>query len=325
MSDPLVSILIPCHNAARWLRATLESALAQTWPRTEIIVVNDGSTDDSAAIAREFVSRGVRVIDQPNSGPGAALNRALRESTGDFVKFLDADDLISPDSVAIQVATLRTSGSREIAVGEWARFRDDPSEARFEPQQSRGWHDGTPVDWIVETWDDGEPMYQNAMFLIPRLLLDAAGGWDESLTLINDHEFYTRLVLVSDGVRFTPGARLFYRSGIAGSISKRKNRAACESAKRSVLLSAEHLLKVEDSPRTRRAAARMIRSIVYSFYPAHADLADELEREVARLGGTDLKPQGGVAFRTIAAVAGWRAALRMRSWLQPVLHQSSKR
>ncbi|HUG10849.1 MAG TPA: glycosyltransferase family A protein [Opitutaceae bacterium] len=315
MSEPLVSILIPCHNAARWLGATLESALAQTWPRTEIIVVNDGSTDDSAAIARGFASRDVRVIDQPNSGPGAALNRGLRESTGDYVKFLDADDLISSNSIAIQLAALRASGPREIAVGEWARFRDDPSEACFEPRA--GWHDGAPVDWIVETWEDGEPMYQNAMFLIPRALLDAAGGWDESLTLINDHEFYTRLVLASDGVRFTPGARLFYRSGIAGSISKRTSRAACESAKRSVLLSAGHLLKAEDSPRTRRAAARMIRNIVYSFYPAHTDLADELEREVARLGGTDLKPQGGVAFRAIASVAGWRTALRMRRRLQP--------
>jgi glycosyltransferase involved in cell wall biosynthesis len=117
MSDPLVSILIPCHNAARWLAATLESALAQTWPRTEIILVNDGSTDDSAAIARGFASRGVRVIDQPNSGPGAALNRALRESTGEFVKFLDADDLISSDAVALQVAALGASESREVAVG----------------------------------------------------------------------------------------------------------------------------------------------------------------------------------------------------------------
>lgn len=321
MSDPLVSILIPCHNASRWLAATLESALAQTWTRLEIVVVNDGSTDNSGAIARGFAERGVRTIDQPNAGPGAALNRALRESAGDFVKFLDADDLISPDSIAIQVVALRTPRTREIAVGEWARFRDDPAEARFVPRA--GWRDGAPVEWIVETWDDGEPMYQNAMFLIPRALIEAAGGWNESLTLINDHEFHTRLVLASAGVRFTPGARLYYRSGIAGSVSKRTGRAACESAKRAVLLSAGHLLRAEDSPRTRRAAARMIRNIVYGFYPAHADLASELEREVARLGGTDLKPQGGAAFRALASVAGWRFALRMRRWIQPALHRNA--
>ncbi|HEY5552672.1 MAG TPA: hypothetical protein VIK52_12335, partial [Opitutaceae bacterium] len=167
------------------------------------------------------------------------------------------------------------------------------------------------------TWDYGEPMYQNAMFLIPRALIDSIGGWDESLTLINDHEFYTRLVLASGGVRFAPGARLYYRSGIEGSISKRTGRAACDSAKRAVLLSAGHLLEAEDSPRTRRAAARMIRNVVYSFYPEHADLAAELEHEVQRLGGTDLKPQGGAAFRALASITGWRAALRMRRLLQP--------
>jgi glycosyltransferase involved in cell wall biosynthesis len=323
MSDPLVSILIPCHNAERWLAATLESALAQTWPRIEVVVVNDGSTDDSGAIARRFADRGVRLIDQSNSGQCAAQNRALRESTGDFVKFLDADDVISQESVAIQVAALRTPRTREIAVGEWARFRDDPAEANFVPRA--GWHDGTPVDWIVDTWDDGEPMYQNAMFLIPRVLIESVGGWNERLTLINDHEFYTRVVLASAGVRFTPGAKLFYRSGIAGSVSRGTGRAACDSAKRAVLLSAGHLLRAEDSPRTRRAAARMIRNIVYSFYPAHSDLAAELEREVARLGGTDLKPQGGAAFRAIASIAGWRAALRMRRWLEPALHPGSSR
>lgn len=317
MSEPLVSILIPCYNAEPWLKATLESALAQTWRRTEIVVVNDGSTDGSGAIARGFKDRGVRLIDQSNAGPGAALNRALRESTGEFVKFLDADDLISPGAVAIQVASLRDTEAGSIAVGEWARFRSDPSEARFEARE--GWHDGAPVDWIVETWEDGEPMYQNAMFLVPRALLDSAGGWNESLSLINDHEFYTRLILASSGVKFTPGARVYYRSWIEGSVSRRTSRTACDSAKRAVLLSAGHLLRAEDSPRTRRAAARMIRNIIYSFYPDHADLATEMEREVERLGGTDIKPQGGAAFRALAMVAGWRAALRLRHSLQPVL------
>lgn len=322
MNGPRVSILIPCYNAAAWLGATLESATEQTWPDKEIIVVNDGSTDDSGVIARRFTDRGVRVIDQSNAGPGAALNRAIAEATGDYVKFLDADDLLSPDSVSIQLAALLKAGPRVLAVGEWARFRSDPSEARFVPRA--GWNDGAPVDWIVGTWDDAEPMYQNAMFLIPRAVLASAGGWNESLTLINDHEFYTRLVLASGGVRFTPGAKVYYRSGISGSLSRRKNRKACDSAKRAVLLSADHLLRAEDSPRTRRAAARMIRNITYSFYPAFSELSAELEREVERLGGTDLMPQGGAGFRALSRIVGWRTALEWRERLRPQLHPESR-
>ena len=75
MSSPLVSVIIPCHNAARWLGATLDSALAQTWPHREIIVVNDGSRDESLAVAESFTNRGVTVIDQPNRGASAARNR----------------------------------------------------------------------------------------------------------------------------------------------------------------------------------------------------------------------------------------------------------
>jgi glycosyltransferase involved in cell wall biosynthesis len=76
--SPLVSILIPCSNAAPWLAATLASALAQTHPRTEIIIVDDGSSDHSLAIARTFEPHGVRVVTQPNAGASAARNHARR-------------------------------------------------------------------------------------------------------------------------------------------------------------------------------------------------------------------------------------------------------
>ncbi|HET7537953.1 MAG TPA: glycosyltransferase, partial [Candidatus Didemnitutus sp.] len=104
--SPLVSIIIPCYNAERWLAATLESALAQTWSAKEIIFVNDGSTDRSLALARSFESRSVRVIDQPNRGASAARNAGLRAAQGELFQFLDADDLLSRGKVAAQVALL---------------------------------------------------------------------------------------------------------------------------------------------------------------------------------------------------------------------------
>src|SRR5689334_12629004 len=92
---PRVSILVPCYNAARWLPATLASALAQTESSIEVIVVDDGSTDESLAVARSYESRGVRVFSQRNAGASAARNRAMREARGEFLQFLDADDLLS--------------------------------------------------------------------------------------------------------------------------------------------------------------------------------------------------------------------------------------
>ncbi|HND63118.1 MAG TPA: glycosyltransferase family A protein, partial [Opitutaceae bacterium] len=116
---PLVSILIPCHNAARWLRPTLESALAQDWDQCEIIVVDDGSTDGSTALALEFVPRGVRVIAQTNQGASAARNHAIREARGDYFQFLDADDLLSPGKIRAQLALLALRPPGSVATCGW--------------------------------------------------------------------------------------------------------------------------------------------------------------------------------------------------------------
>ena len=105
---PLVSILIPAYNAAEYIAATLESAVAQTWPHREIIVVNDGSRDRTLEIARSFEPRGVTVVTQSNQGAAAARNAALKASRGDYIQWLDADDLLAPEKIARQIAALGT-------------------------------------------------------------------------------------------------------------------------------------------------------------------------------------------------------------------------
>lgn len=309
--SPLVSILIPCFNAARWLREALESALRQTWPRCEIIVVDDGSTDASAAIAAEFEGRGVRLIRQPNAGQSAACNQALRHARGEWVKFFDSDDLLSPDMIERQVRSL-SGQPTAVAYGEWARFTDNPGAAQFISRP--GWHSAPPVDWLVELWADGQPMMQCGQFLLPRRLLDQTGGWDERLSLINDFEFFARVALASSQIVFTPGARLYYRSGLSGSLSRSTQRAAWESAARSATLGTDYLLAAEDSPRTRAAAASYLQELVFSMYPHCRDLVRSLERRVAELGGCARPPQGGRGFQLARRIVGWKAARHLQVW-----------
>lgn len=100
-----VSVVIPCYNGSKFLRETLESALAQTHPPLEVIVVDDGSTDDSAAIAESF-DPPVRVIRQENQGESVARNRGMDEARGDWIAFLDADDLWKPEKLAKQLSVI---------------------------------------------------------------------------------------------------------------------------------------------------------------------------------------------------------------------------
>ena len=104
---PLVSILITAYNAEDTIADTLESAVAQTWPRKEIIVVDDGSTDRTAEVARRF--KEVTLVSTENHGLSGAQNNAFPLSQGDYIQYLDADDLLVPDKIERQLAALANS------------------------------------------------------------------------------------------------------------------------------------------------------------------------------------------------------------------------
>jgi hypothetical protein len=150
------------------------------------------------------------------------------------------------------------------------------------------------------------------MFLIPRALLAEVGGWDRRLSLIDDFEFIARVLAISAGVRFAPSARLYYRSGLPGSLSGRTSRPAVESAFLSSMLATQHLLDAEDSPRTRRACANILQNFEYTYYPEHADLRARMRARVAELGGADLAPGGPPGFQKLSRAIGWRAARRVQ-------------
>src|SRR6267378_3350936 len=120
---PLVSILIPAYNAEHWIAYTLQSAVEQTWPHKEIIVVDDGSTDRTAEVARRFASKNVKVVSTENQGLSAAVNYAYRLCQGDYIQELDADDILAPDKIERQLAALRETDSKRILLsGPWAYF-----------------------------------------------------------------------------------------------------------------------------------------------------------------------------------------------------------
>jgi len=311
MSEPLVSIVIPCHNSAAWLPETLESALAQTWTRREIILVDDGSTDDSAAIARRYEARGVRVIAQTNAGAAAARNRGLAEANGDFLQFLDADDLLAPDKIEHQVRLLAARGPDQLATCRWGRFSGDPADARFAPDAL--WRDLSPVDWIVTAFERNL-MMATATWLVPRRLADAAGRWDTThrINPIDDMDYFDRVRAASAGVAFCAETCTYYRSAVAGSLSGIRSPEAWRAILDTLVRSTDLLRRLEDSPRTRHAAATVFQRFVYEIFPAHPEMAAEASRRAAALGGSRLQPEGGSFFRLAARLLGWRTARRLQ-------------
>src|ERR1043166_6063605 len=170
--EPLVSILIPAYNAEEWISDTINSALDQTWPRKEIIVVDDGSQDQTLSIAQQFASKEVIVVTQSNEGAARARNRALQLSRGDFIQWLDADDLLAPDKIAKQLEGFAVSGDRRtLLCSSYGQFLYQPSRSEFVATSL--WTDLSPVEWLRRKMEQNIYM-QTGTWLVSRELSEAA-------------------------------------------------------------------------------------------------------------------------------------------------------
>jgi len=302
-----VSILIPCRNAATTLRETLESALAQEGVEKEIIVVDDGSSDGSLETAKRYEAQGVRVIEGPRINASAARNRALEASSGEYIQYLDADDLLGANKIRLQIEVLEKHPDC-VATARWGRFTQTPEDVVFANDDQL--HDWTPVDWLVFHCGQHQMMHP-AAWLLPRGVAEQAGLWDERLTLNDDGEYFARVVAKSAGLRCPCGAESFYRTVEAPTLSKTRGDEAFRSLWLSLDLTGGTLLSLDRSRETERAVADMWQRFCYEVYPAAPEARAKARSMVAELGGSSLEPDFGPKARLVARFFGWRLALRL--------------
>ena len=312
MTPPLVSVIIPAYNAEKWIAQSVASAIRQTWKNIEIIVVDDGSSDGTAEIASSTRDVRVTLVSQKNAGAAAARNRGLREARGDFIQYLDADDLLGEDKLELQLNALNTSPLRSIASCPWLRFVHDQAAAELHPEPV--WAVPNPIDWLVGSLDGGG-MMQPGAWLTPRAVADTAGPWNESLTLHDDGEYFTRVLLASSRNVFVPEARVYYRD-VEDSLSRRRSRTAVESAFAVCKARASHLLAVKDTPEVRRALATQYAQFAYENALSAPDLVNEALAAIAELGASPNHSIGGGLFGLLDRIVGFPAAIHLRQSLR---------
>ncbi len=193
---PAVSVVVPAYNQARWLRDTLQSVASQTCNDWECIVVNDGSTDDTPAIARAFVERDprFRLVNQPNGGVSAARNRGLEEARGEFVMFLDGDDLLLPLRLEHDMARMR-SGDHDLGISAirvaWLRDENHPLNGRIWSAPG-GMTDA--FETFLRRWEV-EFVLPPLAFTVRRSFLMKTGvRWDTSLYSHEDWDFWLQVL-----------------------------------------------------------------------------------------------------------------------------------
>ncbi len=312
--EALVSILIPAYNAEKTIEYTIRSALAQTWPNKEIIVINDGSTDRTLSIAQRFASKNTVVVSSENQGQSAAVNLGYRIAQGAYIQELDSDDLMAPAKIERQLRALRPDDSKRIVLSSpWAQFYYRTHNARF--VRDSLWADLSPAEWLLRKMSQNLYM-QNATWLVSRELAEAAGPWDERLYYDQDGEYFARVLLASVGTRFVPETGIYYRASTTNRVSyignsNRKKDALFLSMK----LQIQYLRSLEDSPRVRDACLTYIRNWYLSFYPERPEIIAELQQIAADLQGSLSEPSLRWKFAWIRPVFGWK----MAKWAQVAL------
>jgi len=312
--NPLVSVCIPAYNAEKYIAKAIDSILTQTYENIEIIVCNDGSTDRTAAILESYALKGVKVVHQQvGYSASRARNIAYKHSKGNYIKFFDADDVLSPEFIELQIRKI-AGKDNAIVSSEWGRFyQDDISTFRHNPETV--WKDMKPIDWIVESMKNGPNMMQPGIFLIPKRIVDQSGLWNETLSPIDDFEFFVRSFLIADDILFAKNAIMYYRSGITNSLSGKKTRLAMESMFFFTELSVNNLLTFENTDRVRKVCADCFQLRCYNFYPLHMDLYRKSNDWVNKLGGSTYRFPAGGYTKVICNLIGWKFTTKLKLFI----------
>lgn len=213
--NPLISIIIPTFNRAHYICETLKSIIAQTYTNWECIIVDDGSSDDSLLVINSFVEKDVRfrLINRRsdrNKGASTCRNIGIENSKGEFIQFLDSDDLMSENKLEQQILSIPDFNENIICTCKWSRFIKIPNDSvNFEALDSYSDFDDIPN--FLEALATSKGYFPIHAYLIKKSIINKTGLWNEYLSINDDSEFLIRLFCNTDKIYFAPNAIAYYR------------------------------------------------------------------------------------------------------------------
>ena len=321
---PSVSILIPCFNAAPYLAQTLQSAIAQVGlGTTEILLWDDGSTDDSVAIARQFEPH-VKVLgDGVNRGGNVARNRLLEAATGDWLQYLDADDVLLPGKIATQLQAAIETGA-DLVYAPPLVMSDGEIDAYLGDDKLGSQTDTTSpqVDSTADVWVDyiRWGVFQTTSMLVRHSAIVEVGGWKKDQPRCQEHELLLRLLCAGKRFARIENQQTLYRV-VDGTSVSRRNTAATTTMRMELTTTAEQHLRgaaAMTGPRLSALAAARLEA-ARSLYRHDRQAATLLANRVGRSGILRAAPSDALpkAYRFMAASLGFPFA----EWVARVRRQ----
>ena len=313
-----VSILIPCYNAERWIAQCIESALAQSWPDKEVIVVDDGSRDGSVDIIRGYEGR-IRWETGPNRGGNPTRNRLLELSKGDWIQYLDADDYLLPDKVAGQMEFLRSCPETDILYGLVTKEDWTDQGVNLVLQEI-----AEPRDpWVLLfRWylpQTGGPLWR-------RTALVDVGGWKVDQPCCQEHELYLRLLMAGKRFTYCPLNGAIYRIWSSHTVCHR-DKPQVRQRRLEITRRGEYHLKSQGELSTlRRDAINQARfqmaRLAWQHDPIEANsIVGEIRKTDPGFHPAGNQPGGHhppLSYRILWRLFGFRAAESVGAWVRRV-------
>ena len=302
---PLVTIGIPCYNSARWLTAAIQSAIAQTHTACEIIVVDDGSTDDSPAVAQSFGPK-VRLIAGEHRGANHARNLVLANASGEWIQYLDADDYLEPTKILRQLSESGFGAAADVIYSPVLIETTSSANTARETSETQPEHD-LFSQWLA--WR----IPQTGGCLWRREALARIGGWKEAQPCCQEHELYLRALKAGLRFVFAPSPGAVYRIWSEETLCRRDPRLVVQ-VKTELLDDLHAWMKQRDLWRSEhartagRACLEMARTIAK--YDVAEAIAYHRERQARGLIYLD-GPAAPAVYRLTYRLLGFAAAERL--------------
>jgi glycosyltransferase involved in cell wall biosynthesis len=334
MND-LVSVIIPAYNAEQYIAATIQSVLNQTHQNIEIIVVNDGSTDQTLKMIDDISSDKVKVLSKKNGGASAAKQTGLEAARGNYIQYLDADDLLSEDKIASQIQLLQHRPNA-ISLCATVHFFDQTDPKSYPVVDEWYAHENnSPVDFLKKIYGGNligatyGGMIQPNAFLTPINVIKRAMPWNTSISPCPDEdgEYFCRAILAASEVIYAKNGINYYRKfKQQNSLSAVRNYIACKNMLESTLLKTKHLLLATNKPEAKLAMGNQLWNDAFSLYPRYKQLSAIAEKKAEELyPRLKINPFKNSFKMFLSQILGWKFVLKIDYYRFKLLKPKSAR
>ena len=307
---PLVSVIVPIHNAADTIDECIESLINQSYRNLEIILCDDRSTDNSYSLIKQhFPDPRISWISADGVGACAARNTGFQHCSGDYIQFLDADDLMARNKLELQIHQIESCSNprQTVSFSALVQFRDGSP-----PESGERWHEkdvafDKPLQLLCKILSSDQYI-QTGQWLLSRRLAQQTGPWDESLVADQDGEYFARILQQAHTVLSCPEAVAYYRKAVAGQISSRQHASHFQSRLRAFEKKLQMIRETTEPKILRAIVTKQCQWIATLSYPRSITCSRQAIRMLEQYK-CEFHPSFPTArLALIAKIFGWRFA-----------------